>query len=92
MPVLTSDLKSADAVICAKPCTLVSATVLTDGTNAATLVLYDNASSAAGTVLAKVKVAGANLMGFVVPLARAEKGIYADVTGTGAEFVITYEP
>jgi hypothetical protein len=66
-------------------------TVLTDGTNTATLSLYDN-TSAAGTVSVKGACVGANLVNHIIfenPVVM-ENGIYASVTGTGATFIVFY--
>lgn len=92
MSLTSSGLKSADAAIYAAECKLHGLFVLTDGTNAATVVLYDNASAASGTELAKYVVPGASLSGYVhfdCPVG-ASKGIYADVSGTGANYIVHY--
>lgn len=90
----SSGLKSADGVICARPCIFYGVTLLTDGTNAGTIVLYDNASAASGTVVAKSKQTGAALMAThmcdVGVGVVCNAGIYADVTGTGAEYIVYY--
>lgn len=92
-PANTSGLKSADAVIMAMPGRLMGCLVLADGTNAATITLYDNASAASGTVLAKY-VVDATLTSEAPTLPSegiiCNNGIYADVTGTGAEFIVYY--
>lgn len=64
-----------------------------DGTNQATVVLYDNASSASGTVLAKLKTNAVGMtteMEYVYPI-RAEFGIVATVSGTGAEAIVSFD-
>lgn len=66
-------------------------TVLTDGTNAATLTIYDN-TAGSGTVLAKLIVPGATNFGHV-PLpwhVRALTGITAVLSGTGSGAVIYF--
>jgi dienelactone hydrolase len=88
----TSGLKTADAAIAVGVNRVNTLTILTDGTNAATVVLYDNPSAASGTVLAKGICIGADRtlhMVFENPV-KASTGIYADVTGTGAEYIVTY--
>lgn len=94
-PANTSGLKSADAVIMAMPGRLLGCIVLADGTNAATVTLYDHASAASGTVLAKY-VVDATLVAESPALPPdgiiCNNGIYADVTGTGAEFIVYYSP
>jgi len=89
---LSSDLRTADAAIYVGRGTLNAVTVLTDGTNAATLTIYDNASAASGTVLYKSIVAGADLQkADVYNLAiRCVNGLYADISGTGAAYIIHY--
>lgn len=87
---ITSDLKTTAAVIAVGRSRVNAVTVLTDGTNAATVILYDNASAASGKVLAKVIVPGANRTEHVVffnPIV-AENGVFASVSGTGAEYIV----
>lgn len=64
--------------------------ILTDGTNAATLTIYDNPSAASGTVIFKSVVAGAtNSTYFVFPNPiKTLSGIYASISGTGASYII----
>lgn len=91
-PALTSGLKTADAAILNQSGHLHSLMVIADGTNAATVVLYDNASAASGTVLAKIIVDATSTFESFTALEGIEcaNGIYADVTGTGAEYVVHY--
>lgn len=91
-PADSSGLKTADAVICARPCILHSIQVTADNTNAATIVLYDHASAASGTVLAKIIVDATTTYADFTSLAgiQANNGIYADVTGTGAEYIVHF--
>lgn len=94
-PATSSGLLSADTAVSAAPCRLLGLQVLADGTNAATVIIYDNASAASGTVLVKVIVdATLTSQDARIPLAGivANKGLYADVTGTGAEFIVHYSP
>lgn len=68
--------------------------VIADGTNAATVILYDNASAASGTVLAKVVVdATLTYADLNLPAAGVicNEGIYLDVSGTGAECVVYFD-
>lgn len=88
----SSGLKTADAVISATRNRINAITLLGDGTNAASLIIYDNASAASGLVLAKVtQLATARLTHILFdnPVF-AENGLYADVTGTGAEYIVYY--
>jgi hypothetical protein len=89
---ISSGLKSADAAICTYKNRINAVTLITDGTNAASVVLYDNASAASGTVLAKVTASGAQNTVHVIfdnPVL-AQSGVYADVTGTGAEYIVYF--
>lgn len=89
---VTSDLKSADAVIAVGRNRVNSITLLGDGTNAPTLTLYDNASAASGKVVAKIAGVATStflFINFTNPVA-VENGIYADVAGTGANYIVTY--
>ena len=66
--------------------------ILTDGTNDATVILYDN-TSASGTKLFEMKVAGGNngkdIM-FPLPITFT-KGCYASISGTGASCIVYYQ-
>lgn len=78
----------------AHPCFLRALTVLTNGTNDATVTLHDNATAASGTVLAKAIVAGADFTGHITFPQRgvaASNGIYATLAGTGCECIVYYE-
>lgn len=88
----SSGLKTADAVIQTGRNRINAITLLGDGTNAASIIVYDNASAASGVVLAKVTALAATRFTHVLfenPVV-AEDGIYADVSGTGAEYIIYY--
>ena len=88
----SSGLKAADAVIATGRNRLNAVTLIGDGTNASSVILYDNPSAASGTVLAKVTsgaTQGMVHMLFDNPVV-AETGIYADVTGTGAGYVVYF--
>lgn len=64
-----------------------------DGVNAATLVVYDSSAAASGTVIAKLfaGISGVtNEMTYTYPV-RAENGIVAVVSGTGAEAIVTFD-
>lgn len=90
----SSGEKTASAVISAGPCLLTGAMVITDSSNDATLVLYDNASAASGTVLGEFKVAAADFYGgrgWQNPV-QCFNGIYASISGTGASYVVEYVP
>lgn len=88
---ISSGLKTAGAAI-ATGRNRINAITLIGGSTASSVILYDNASAASGTVLAKV-TQGTNLVTthivFENPVV-CENGIYANVTGTGAEYIVYY--
>lgn len=93
-PVTSSDLKSADAVISAIGGYLHGVLLISDATNVASVVIYDNSAAAAsGIVLAKLSIPATTtapqLILFNNPIS-ANKGIYADVSGTGANYIVYY--
>lgn len=92
-PATSSGLKSADAAIMAMPGKLCGVILLADGTNAATLIIYDNASAASGTVLAKLSVdAGTTESQIQLPIpVVCNNGIYCDVGGTDAAYIVYYQ-
>lgn len=88
---ISSGLKTSDAAIASGKNRINAVTLITDGTNTASVVVYDEAS-ATGTVLAKVTAAGAQNtvhITFENPV-KCEIGLYADVTGTGAGYIVYY--
>lgn len=90
-PATTSGLKTADAAILAMPGRLKSLLVVSTGA-AATVTLYDNASAAAGTVLAKLVVPTdlTQEISFSECGVVANNGIYADVSGADAAYIVYY--
>ena len=87
----SSGLLTSDTAVMAKAGILKALIVLTDGTNDATAILYDNASAASGTVLAKAIVTGSDNMGGELNIyAIARNGIFLDISGTGAEVIVRF--
>lgn len=89
---MSSGLKNSDTAISARPGELCGILIVTDGTNDATAIVYDNASTASGTKLFQGKVVGtANFGGatWEVPII-ANSGIYVDITGTGATYIVYF--
>lgn len=87
----SSSLLTQDTLIFTGRNRINAVTVIADGTNAASLVVYD-ALTATGTVVAKVSIKATDTMQHVIfenPVL-CETGIYADVTGTNAEFIVYY--
>ena len=88
----SSGLMTSDAVIQTGRNRINAITLLGDGTNAASLIVYDNASAASGLVVAKVTALATARFTHVIfenPVV-VEDGIYADVAGTNAEYIIYY--
>ena len=88
----SSGLKTDDAAIATGKQLVCGYTLHPDGTNACTLSLYDSASAASGTVLAKGIVAAgtADSAGAVLPFrVKAFNGVYADHTTCGGYIVYT---
>jgi hypothetical protein len=89
---LASDKQTISRVMVNTPCLLGGVAVITDGSNAATLTVYDSEDE---TTVGRKAVwsntdAGASNYGgiiFVVPV-KMERGIYVVVSGTGAGFRI----
>lgn len=87
-------LFTASGVLSNSPKTLCGVIVLADGTNAATITLYDNNEAASGTMLwpPVVVAAGERYGGAAFPfIVFAEKGIYVKVEGTGAKVFPYYD-
>lgn len=88
---ISSGVLSADTLLFTGRNRINALTIFTDGTNAATVDLYDN-TSAASKIAVKGKCLGTNLVNHIIfenPVIM-ENGIYADVTGTGASFIVYY--
>ncbi len=89
---ISSGLKTADALIATGRNRINGIILNGDGTNAASVVIYDN-TAASGKVVDKVVLGAGHVHGdqhiFTNPIL-CEHGIYADVTGPGAEYVVFY--
>lgn len=90
-PATSSGLKTADAAILAMPGTL-KGLIVVSAAAIATVTLYDNASAASGPVLAKINVPIGESRELVLSECgvAANNGIYADVSGAGAEYIVHY--
>lgn len=98
-PATSSGRKTADAAIIARPCLFKGLILEGDGTNACNVILYDNASAASGTVIAKLLLSASTTAIDSVPKTSSfvladgiecNNGIFADVTGTGAAYIVHY--
>lgn len=88
----SSDLKTLDASILSATGSLCGVLVITDGSNDAAIRVYDNKSAASGTTLFYGKVAATSNFGgawFGEGLSFSS-GIYVDVTGTNASYIVYY--
>jgi len=92
--VTSSGLKTSDTQISPASGRVHHVILLGDGTNAASVVLYDTETgTATGTVLAKLTVPAGDTMAqvaFAEQGVEANRGIWADVSGTGAEFLVGF--
>lgn len=93
MPVAStsSGLKTASGVVSASPAVLLGV-IAVGGSAVTTVIVYDNASAASGTILAKA-VVPINQTAHV-PLdigVVALNGLYVSIAGAGGEAVVHYE-
>ncbi len=80
---------TADGILHTGSTRISSVMVITDGTNPADVILYDN-TAASGTKVFEGGVLGANRSGlfeFSQPV-RCKNGIYLDITGTAASVIV----
>lgn len=73
-------------------CAITDIQLISDGTNAATLKVYDG-TSASGVLIASLSIPATTLPAVVVPFnipVTCNKGIFTVCTGSGASFVIHY--
>ena len=91
---VSSGILSSSAVVVARPARLTDLAVFTNGTNAVTVILYDNATAASGTVIGKIIVPGSAYSGgLVIPVpVKAASGIYCSISGTGGSAIVFYDP
>jgi len=90
----SSGEQTSDTAITAGTGYITCVHIITDGTNDAKVIVYDNATAASGKVLFEGTIAGGSNFGgkqWAIP-AHYTNGIYADVTGTGASYIIEYIP
>lgn len=88
---ISSGVLSASALIWTGKNRINALTVLTDGTNSATVEVYDN-TTATGTKRVVGKCVGANLINHILfdnPIL-FENGVYVSITGTGASGILFF--
>lgn len=86
---ISSGELSGDGIVSSDPTRVSSVLILTDGTNAATVILYDN-TAASGTKVFEAGIPGAELsylFDFPIPIA-CKSGLYLDIDGTGASCIV----
>lgn len=91
VPCQSSGLKSASAAIVARPCLLHGITLL-QASAACTIIVYDNATTNAGTAVEQINNntnTSTERSRFNNPVV-CNNGIYAAVTGAGANYIIHY--
>ena len=82
------DEQTSDGILYNGYCRLGGVQILTDGTNDATVILYDNTAASGVKVFVAVVegAADAELYDFSVPI-KCKNGLYLDITGTGASCI-----
>lgn len=91
VPATTSGVISADGVVTDRPARIMSVTLI-PAAAASSIILYDNASAASGTVLAQLSAVanGASVHWSVTAGVVCNFGIYADITGASANAIVYY--
>ncbi len=87
--VISSGELTADGIVYNGRTLLAGVQIITDGTNDATVILYDN-TAASGKQAFQGGCPGAEdskFIGFDRPV-RCENGLYLDITGTGASCIV----
>jgi hypothetical protein len=87
----SSGLKSASAAIMTRSGTFCGVEIITDGTNAGTVTVYDNATTNSGTELFTGTLAGANYFGGGFVYTPVSSGIYVVLSGDGAQYIVYYQ-
>lgn len=92
-PSTSSGRQTASVAIMAAPGKLRGIMAEADGTNAATIIVYDNATAASGTILAKIVVDAGLTYECLLPPGGivANAGLYLSLSGTGAAAVVLYD-
>lgn len=88
---ISSGVLTVDMVVLARPGKLRGILISNTGAIQSTVVLYDNASSAAGTELCQIVLATTeDSMYMDLPNITCNNGIFADKTGSGVDFIVYY--
>ncbi len=85
--------KTASAVICEDKCVITAVFVHADGTNEATVTLYDSATASTSNKIHEwIVKAGDKNGGYVLSTGRRTKsGLYVVLSGTGASYYIDFQ-
>lgn len=83
--------QTADALVATGKAGLCAVIVTSDGTNVATLDIYDNTTNSGTKVFtAVVPISQRSVMFTFVRAVKADIGLFADITGTGASYSVYY--
>lgn len=88
---LSSGLKTTSSLIVVGKNRINAVTFLGDGTNASTLIIYDN-TSASGNVIAKLVNKATDQQNHVIftnPVV-CDNGVYASLSGTGGNYIVYF--
>lgn len=87
----TGELSSSQ-LIYSGACYCSAIQIKTDGTNNATVTLYDNTSASGKKVFPTWVVAGASLIGGrnIIPMVQIDNGLYIEISGTNAKASVEY--
>lgn len=88
----SSGLLTSDTLLHTGKAILAGVQILTDGVNDATVIIYDNTSAAGNEVFKQVVTGTDDSIPYTLPDGgvRCDNGIYIDVAGTGAAFIVYY--
>ena len=89
---ITSGEQTGNTIVTAAEGFITAIEIITDGTNNAKVICYDNDSAASGTVLLEMTVLGGNHFGgrnWSYPVHYAD-GIYCAGTGTGNSYIVEF--
>ena len=88
-----SGSQSSSGAILARAGRICDLAAYTDGTNAVTVICYDNATAASGKEIARAVVSGTVKAGgdFIPVPTQVVNGIYCSLSGTGGTFRVTFD-
>jgi len=89
----TTGLKTTSQAILARTGYFYGIEVITNGSDSSAVIVYDNASAAAGTVIFQGTIAGSSNFGgaiFNVPI-EVKNGIYVSITSASPNYIVYYK-